>query len=91
MSDKTRYVVERFPELAQAIKQYASDNRFFHSLCEDYGQAVEMMRRWEQSSDSEASPHFAMCHELVADLEQEILAELQLWNEGGGRIPGAHY
>lgn len=84
MSDKSQYVAERFPELAQAIKQYASDNRFFRSLCEDYGEAVGMLRRWEELDDSEASAHFAACRELIADLEQEILAELQHWNEGGG-------
>ncbi|WP_448191557.1 hypothetical protein [Azospirillum sp. sgz301742] len=83
MSDKTQHVAERFPDLAQAVKQYASDNRFFRSLCEDYGEAVEMLRRWEKSDDSEASAHFAACRELIAELEQEILAELQLWNEGG--------
>ena len=37
MSDRVRHVVGRFPDLAHAIKQYSSDNRFFRGLCEDYG------------------------------------------------------
>jgi hypothetical protein len=44
MSDRARYVVERFPDLADAVKQYSSDNRFFRGLCEDYGEAVEALR-----------------------------------------------
>ena len=47
MSERARYVVERFPDLAYAIKQYSSDNRFFRGLCEDYGEAVEALRQCE--------------------------------------------
>jgi hypothetical protein len=47
MTDRARYVVERFPDLAYAVKQYSSDNRFFRGLCEDYGEAVEVLRQCE--------------------------------------------
>lgn len=87
MPDRTQHAAERFPDLAQAIKQYASDNRFFHGLCEDYGEAVEMLHRLEGLERSSVSAHIAVWRELVVDLEEEILAELQLWNEGG-RPPG---
>lgn len=83
MSEKTQRVAERFPDLAQAIKQYASDNRFFHGLCEDYGEAIEMLRHLEGLDTPAASAQYAVCREIVSELEQEILAELQLWNEGG--------
>ncbi|WP_146208799.1 hypothetical protein [Azospirillum sp. TSO22-1] len=88
MSEKTQHVAERFPDLAQAIKQYASDNRFFHGLCEDYGEAVEMLHHLERLGDSSASAQYAVCREIVLELEQEILAELQLWNEGGSSLEG---
>ena len=52
MSDRARYVVERFPDLADAVKQYSSDNRFFRGLCEDYGEAVEALRQCETVEQS---------------------------------------
>lgn len=79
MSDRARHAVERFPDLAHAIKQYAADNRFFQSLCEDYGEAVEILRRLEETDRAGASVD--ACRELVADLEKEILLELQHWND----------
>ncbi|WP_448204939.1 hypothetical protein [Azospirillum sp. sgz302134] len=86
MSEKIRYAMDRFPDLAQAIKQYCADNRFFHGLCEDYGEAVEVLRQWEQSgeqsSGSAESERISTCRELVTDLEREILLELERWNGG---------
>jgi hypothetical protein len=49
VSDRVRYIVERFPDLEYAITQYSSDNRFFRGLCEDYGEAVEALRHCEAS------------------------------------------
>ncbi|CAO3434897.1 hypothetical protein [Azospirillum doebereinerae] len=82
MSDKVRYAVERFPDLAYAIKQYSSDNRFFSGLCEDYGEAVETLRRWETSGRPHASERANACRVLIADIESEILLELKRWNDG---------
>jgi len=82
MSDKARYVVERFPDLAYAIKQYSADNRFFHGLCEDYGEAVETLRRWETSDGPHASERAEACRALIVDLEREILSELKRWIDG---------
>lgn len=88
MSAKTQHAAERFPDLAQAIKQYASDNRFFRGLCEDYGEAVEILRRWEGLDDSVTPERIGACRELVADLEREILIELRVWNEGERPLGG---
>jgi len=82
MSDRVRHVVERFPDLAQAIKQYSSDNRFFHGLCEDYGEAVQALRQCETSDDPRATRHAIACRALVMDLEREILLELNRWIDG---------
>ncbi|MCW2241894.1 hypothetical protein [Azospirillum canadense] len=81
MPEKTRHAVERFPDLAQAIKQYSADNRFFSSLCEDYGKAVEMLRQWEKASGNKTLARLRACRALVADLEDEILRELRFWND----------
>lgn len=80
MSAKIRYALARFPDLSETIKQYCADNRFFFSLCEDYGEAIEILRYWEQSDKHSASKNVSMCRDLVEDLEREILSELQRSN-----------
>lgn len=81
MSERARYVVERFPDLADAVKQYSSDNRFFRGLCEDYGEAVEALRQCQTSDSSTACERADACLALILDLEREILLELHQWNE----------
>ena len=81
MSARIQYAVTRFPEFAEAIKQYCADNRFFFSLCEDYGEAIEILRHWERFDDPSASEVIRMCRELVEDLEQEILLEIKHSND----------
>jgi hypothetical protein len=77
MSARIKYALARFPEFSEAIKQYCADSRFFLNLCEDYGDAIEMLRRLEQYDESSASKSIRMCRDLVDDLEQEILLELE--------------
>ena len=80
MSERARYVVERFPDLADAVKQYSSDNRFFHGLCEDYGEAVEVLQQCQNLDSSIAFERADACRALILDLEREILLELHQWN-----------
>jgi hypothetical protein len=84
MSDRARYVVERFLDLAYAVKQYSSDNRFFRGLCEDYGEAVEALRQCEPLDNSTACERAEACRALILDLEREILLELHQWNDASG-------
>ena len=79
MSDRARYVVERFPDLADAVKQYSADNRFFHGLCEDYGEAVEALRQCETLYSPAALERAEACRALILDLEREILLDLHQW------------
>ena len=81
MSDRARYVVERFPDLADAVKQYSSDNRFFRGLCEDYGEAVEALRQCETLRQSGSFERAQACRALILDLEREILLDLHRWND----------
>jgi hypothetical protein len=87
MPDRSRHAVERFPDLAEAIKQYSADNRFFCSLCEDYGEAVETLRRWQESEDPSTHWRVSACRDLIAELENDMLRELQRWNEAGSGTP----
>lgn len=82
MSSRIQYAIIRFPEFSETIKQYCADSRFFFNLCEDYGEAIEILRHWEKSDENSASESVRMCRELIADLEQEILSELE--NSSGG-------
>lgn len=84
MSDGARYVVERFPDLANAVKQYSSDNRFFRGLCQDYGEAVEALRQCETVYSPAAFERAEACRALILDLEREILLELHQWNDASG-------
>ena len=84
MSDKARYVVERFPDLAEAVKQYSSDNRFFRGLCEDYGEAVEALRQCEPVNSPTTFERAEACRALILDLEHEILLDLCQWNDKQG-------
>jgi hypothetical protein len=84
MSDKARYVVERFPDLAEAVKQYSSDNRFFRGLCEDYGEAVEALRQCEPVNNPTVYERAEACRALILDLEHEILLDLRQWNDKQG-------
>ena len=84
MSDKARYVVERFPDLAEAVKQYSSDNRFFRGLCEDYGEAVEALRQCEPVNNPTVYERAEACRALILDLEHEILLDLCQWNDKQG-------
>ena len=81
MSDRARYVVERFPDLAYAVKQYSSDNRFFRGLCEDYGEAVEALRQCETLNSLSDLECAEACRALILDLEREILLDLHQWND----------
>ncbi|UEM19769.1 hypothetical protein JL100_022180 [Skermanella mucosa] len=84
MSERVRYIVERFPDLASAVKQYSSDNRFFRGLCEDYGEAVEALLQCESSNNPTDFERADACRELIMDLEREVLIELHRWNDDHG-------
>ena len=71
------HVVQRFPEQWQDITALSRASEDFRALCDDYGEAVEALRRWQAATDDPNAParieEFA---QLVAELEDEILAEL---------------
>jgi hypothetical protein len=87
MTDRARYVVERFPDLAYAVKQYSSDNRFFRGLCEDYGEAVEALCQCEPLDNPVLCERAEACRALILDLEHEILLELRQWNDASRGSP----
>ena len=71
------HVVQRFPGRWGDIAALGQASEDFRALCEDYGEAVEALRRWQASTaDPVASARIEEFARLVAELEAEILAAL---------------
>jgi hypothetical protein len=76
MSAKTRHVLDKLPQHALAVCERMIVDRDFRSLCEDYGDACEALRRWQISDDRRRQERIEEYQELLRDLEREILREL---------------
>jgi len=76
MVDRTHHVLERLPQHRRAISERMMVDRDFRSLCDDYDDALEALRRWEASDDRRRQERVAEFRDLVEELEQEILREL---------------
>jgi hypothetical protein len=71
------HVIQRFPDRWRAVAALGRASEDFRALCEDYGEAVEALRRWQASTaDPNAPARIEEFGQLVAELEDEILAAL---------------
>lgn len=78
MSGSASHVLERFPDHWQEITELLRTSDAFGFLCEDYAVAVTALRAWEVSADPKAPVREAEYRNLVAELEAEILGQLQV-------------
>lgn len=76
MPRSTRHAIERLPAQRAALERRLLADRSFRALCEDYGEAIEALRRWEGSSDPRSGERVAEFRALAAELEIEIRAYL---------------
>lgn len=76
MSDETRHVIERLPDIAAEVKECLSDSRSFRSLCEEYGMAAEALRYWQTAGAPQAPQRIAEYRSLLDELEAEIRSEI---------------
>ena len=76
MNEKTQHVLDELPQHRHALRERMLVDREFRSLCEDYGDAFEALRRWEVSTDGRGAARVEEFARLVAELESEIVAEL---------------
>jgi len=76
MTEKTHHVLDQLPQHGYALRERMIVDREFRSLCEDYGDALEALRRWEASADRHRAARIEEFRGLLAELEIEILAEL---------------
>ena len=69
-------IVGRFPAHELAIRRLCGLDTRFLSICEDYEEAVTVLRRWEQGG----AEHIVRVNEyrgMVAELEVDILNEIE--------------
>jgi hypothetical protein len=76
MPEKTQHVLDELPQHRHALRQRMLVDGEFRSLCEDYGDAFEALRRWEASADVHRAARVEEFGRLLAELESEILTEL---------------
>lgn len=77
MTDRTRRACEHFPTQADLIEQLLTESSEFKSLCEDYGECVEMLETLTRSSDTLSSGRIDEYQLLQLELAREILQLLR--------------
>jgi len=60
----------------QAIKERMLHDSGFRSLCEDHGDALEALRRWQASDDPRRAERVEEVQTLLIELEREVVREL---------------
>ena len=76
MPERTHHVLEALPQHRRALCERMLVDGEFRSLCEDYGDAFEALRRWEASADVHRAARIEEFGRLLAELESEILTDL---------------
>lgn len=76
MKEKTHHVLDQLSQHRSALCERMMVDREFRSLCEDYGDALEALRRWEACSDRHQAARVTEFRCLLSELESEILREL---------------
>jgi len=85
MARPATHVIKRFPEHELAIERLVRRSEGFRSMCEDYAVGVEALRRWECATDPKRSARIAELRESLAELEEEMLEELNRAAAGQSR------
>ena len=70
-------VIDRFPELAAAIRDCFDDDQMFREMCGDYAETLAALQRWQASDSPQRVARIEEYRELAGALEVEILAALR--------------
>lgn len=79
LMEEVRSIVARFPQRELEIRRRYARNAQFRSVCADHEEATRALRHWQQAAkigDSKGYRKVADYEQLVAELEQEVLAYL---------------
>ena len=72
-----KYILDRLADMRErANLAYMHDPRF-RGLCDDYGEAIEALERWKNSSGPATAERASEYRVLIAGLEDEILREIK--------------
>ena len=76
MGDKLQKILRRFPNKCEIIRRLIAKNPDFRTICEDYGDCINALQYWRQSSASQAEDRVNEYQTLVDELEKEIVEAL---------------
>jgi len=69
-------ILKRFPDREGIIKRIFSGDDNFKTACEDFQQCSEVLRYWNQSTETQAPARRKEYEALLNELEQEIKQRL---------------
>lgn len=76
--DKAKHVLEQLMLPLAVLELRMAADPDFRSLCADHREALEALGRWEAASDRRSIARIEEFTRLVAELEQEIMAQLNM-------------
>lgn len=77
MARKISHAINKFRKLKVEIEEAVLRDARFRAICEDYGEAVDALDFWSQSTDERAAKRITEYRLLLLELEREIFVELQ--------------
>ena len=72
MNDKTRHILDTFPDQKHTIDLLVAEDPEFLVLCEDHNACVDALRYWVKSEEPEATIRVKEYRALVRELQDEI-------------------
>ena len=77
MTDPTKRIVERFPDMRERIHTLNEPGSNFNALCHEYGQVADELGRTEASRDADSAQQADRLRRRRDALEQQLLAMMQ--------------
>jgi hypothetical protein len=71
------HVFSRFPDQKAVVLRLLQESDPFRTLCRDYQQCANALAYWKRTTAEEAPLRRKEYHELLEELEQEIVERLQ--------------
>lgn len=81
MTDKTKHVYEQFPAQTELIEKLLRQSSEFSSLCEDYGECVEIFKTLTLSNASTPAriDEYRLLRNELNDEILQVLTKLETW------------
>jgi len=76
MNDKTRSILDRFPDKRDMMISLMAKAPEFLAICEDHDQCTKALEYWSLSKEPEAESRANEYRNLIRELEEEIVQAL---------------